>query len=67
MTHGLGSFKTPSRPAHQAIEKAPADSINEFQTPQRRMDNRAMRFARKAQNRMLDNEEKIPGSTIFSK
>lgn len=67
MTHRFSSFKAPSRPAHQAIEKAPANSIDEFQTPQRRLDNQAMRFARKAQNRMIDNLENIPGSTIFSK
>jgi hypothetical protein len=67
MTHAFTSFKTPARPAHQAIEKAGHESVDEFKTPQRRLDNIAMRGARQAQNRLMDNEEKIPASTIFSK
>jgi len=67
MAHGFSSTKTYARPAHQAIEKASESSIDDFKNPQTRLNNIAMRAARKAQNRLLDNEEKIPGSTIFSK
>jgi hypothetical protein len=67
MAYGLNSTKTPARPAHQAIEKSSEDSIDAFKTPHQKLDNLAMRAARRAQNRLIDNEEKIPGSTIFSK
>ena len=67
MAHGFNSSKTPARPAHQAIEKASDDSINSFKSAQHKLANLAMRSARRAQNRLLDNEERIPGSTIFSK
>ncbi len=67
MTHGFNSSKTSARPAHQAIEKASDDSIDAFKSEQHKLANLAMRSARRAQNRLLDNEERIPGSTIFSK
>lgn len=67
MTHGFNSSKTPARPAHQAIEKASDDSINAFKSRQQKLANLALRGARRAQNRLLDNEERIPGSTLFSK
>lgn len=67
MAHGFNSTKTPARPAHQAIEKASETSIDEFKTKQHKIDNIAMRGARRAQNRLLDNEQNIPGNTIFCK
>jgi hypothetical protein len=67
MAHGLSSSKTPSRPARQAIEKASESCIDDFKSQHRKLDNLAMRSARKAQNRILDNEGRIPGSSIFSK
>jgi hypothetical protein len=67
MTHGFNSSKTPARPAHQAIEKSSENSIDAFKTEHQKIDNLAMRAARRAQNRLIDNEENIPGSTIFSK
>jgi hypothetical protein len=67
MAHGFSSTKTYARPAHQAIEKASENSIDDFKTPQTKLNNVAMRGARRAQNRLLANEENIPGSTIFSK
>ena len=67
MAHGFNSSKTFARPAHQAIEKASDDSINEYKSEQRKLDNMAMRLARRAQNRILANEGKTPGTTLFSK
>jgi len=66
MTHGFNSSNTSARPSHHAIEKAP-DSLNYFKNEREKLDNLAMRGARKAQNRLVYNEERIPGSTIFSK
>ena len=37
------------------------------QTKEQKIDQVAMRGAKRAENRILNNEEKIPGSTIFSK
>jgi len=67
MAHGLNSSKSFARPARQAIEKASENSIDSFQSEQRRMSNLALRLARRAQNRLIDNEGKLPGSTLFSK
>jgi len=67
MSHGFNSSKSAARPSHQAIEKASDDSINCFKSEHQRVANLAMRGAKRAQNRLLYNEERIPGSTIFSK
>lgn len=68
MAHGLDSTKTPARPAHEAIEgRGAGDQIGETKTERERLDETAMRSAKRAQNRIHDDEEKIPGSTIFSK
>jgi hypothetical protein len=67
MAHGLNSSKLPARPAHQAIEKASENSIDSFQSQRRRLDNLAMRVARRAQNRLIENEQRNPGNTLFSK
>jgi len=68
MAHGLNSTKTPARPAHEAIEgRGSGDELKEGRSAQRKMDTTAMRAAKRSQNRIIDNEEKIPGSTIFSK
>lgn len=67
MAHGLNSTKSPARPSRQAIETASESSIDAFKNNHRKVSNLAMRVARRAQNRLLDNEERLPGSTIFSK
>jgi hypothetical protein len=68
MAHGLDSTKTPARPSHEAIEgRGSGDELKEGESGQQKLDTTAMRGAKRAQNRLVDNEEKIPGSTIFSK
>jgi hypothetical protein len=67
MAHGLNSTKSPARPARQAIEKASESSIDAFKTQHRKLSNLAMRIARRAQNRIIENEGKRSGNTIFSK
>ena len=59
--------KMAARPAEEAVETAGDDSINEFKSDEKKMDNVAMRGAKRGVNRIADNEEKIPGSTIFTK
>jgi len=68
MAHGLDSTKTPARPSHEAIEgTGSGDELNQGKSERQKLDNTAMQGAKRAQNRLIDNEEKIPGSTIFSK
>jgi hypothetical protein len=67
MAHGLNSTKTAARPARQAIETASESSIDAFKNEHRKMSNLAMRIARRAQNRLIENEGTVPGSTIFTK
>jgi hypothetical protein len=68
MAQGLDSTKTPARPSHEAIEgRGSEDDIEAGKTDQHKLDEVAMRGAKRAENRILDNEEKIPGSTIFTK
>ena len=67
MALGLDSSKMAARPSHEAIEPAGEDSIDDFKSDEKKMDNVAMRGAKRAQNRIIANQENIPGSTIFSK
>jgi hypothetical protein len=68
MAHGLDSTKTPARPSHEAIEgRGAGDEKAEVDGGSHKLDDIAMRSAKRAQNRIHDDEEKIPGSTIFSK
>jgi len=66
MAQGLNSTKTAARPAHEAIEdETTADEGNK--SAQERMDHAAMQSAKRAQNRLVSNEEKTPGNSVFSK
>jgi hypothetical protein len=66
MAQGLNSTKSPARPAHEAIEdETTADEGNK--SDQERMDHAAMQSAKRAQNRIVSNEEKTPGNSVFSK
>jgi len=68
MAHGLDSTKTPARPSHEAIEgHGSGDEIEEVKSEKERMNDAAMRGAKRAQNRLVDNEEKDPGRSIFTK
>jgi hypothetical protein len=68
MAHGLDSTKSPARPAHEAIEgRGSGDELTDHKSGHEKLDTEAMRGAKRGQNRILDDEEKIPGSTIFTK
>ncbi len=56
-----------ARPSEEAVETAGEDKIKDFQSEEKKMDGVAMRMAKRGENRIVANEEKIPGSTIFSK
>jgi hypothetical protein len=71
MEQELDSTKTPARPSHEAIEnKIGTNTLTQTSdqtTEERKLDQVAMKGAKRAENRMHNNEERIPGSTIFSK
>ena len=66
MEQNLGS-KTAARPSHEAIENKVGMSGLADKTEEEKIDQVAMKGAKRAENRMKANEENIPGSTIFSK
>lgn len=67
MAQGLDLGKMASRPSEEAVEKSGEDQIDDFKSDEKKMDDVAMRGAKRAENRIVGNEERIPGSTIFSK
>jgi hypothetical protein len=67
MASGLDSTKTGARPSHEAIESTGGNASNVDESPEKRLDHEAMESAKRAQNRMKDNEGKNPGSQEFTK
>jgi hypothetical protein len=67
MEQELNSTKTPARSSHEAIENKIGTSPVTAETEEQKIDQVAMRGAKRAENRIHNNEENIPGSTIFSK
>ena len=63
MEQNLNSTKTPARPSHEAIE----NKIGGSETEERKIDQAAMRGAKRAENRIHADEENLPEDTIFSK
>ncbi len=64
MAIGLDSTKTADRPSHEAIESTGGEADS---TPAQRLDREAMESAKRAQNRIHDDETKDPGTSIFTK
>jgi hypothetical protein len=67
MEQELDSSKRAARPSHGAVEDKIGNSKLTGQDEHEKMDKVAMKAAKRAENRILNNEENIPGSTIFSK
>jgi hypothetical protein len=67
MASGLDSTKTPARPSHEAIESTGGNATDAAKSKHEHMDHEAMESAKRAQNRLHDNETKNPGSTEFTK
>ena len=67
MEQELRSSKRAARPSHGAVENKVGDSKLADKSKQEKIDQVAMQGAKRAQNRILNDEEKLPGSTIFSK
>lgn len=68
MAHGLDSTKSPARPSHEAIEgRGSGDELTDLESKHKKLDTEAMRAAKRAQNRILDDETKNPGGQEFTK
>jgi hypothetical protein len=67
MAIGVDSTKTPERPSHEAIESTGGNASDLGETKQDHLDHIAMESAKRAENRIRDDETKIPGSSIFTK
>ena len=66
MASGLDSTKTGARPSHEAVESTGGNATT-AESPRKHMDHAAMESAKRAQNRLHDNETKDPGSSEFTK
>jgi hypothetical protein len=67
MEQDLRSSKSAARPSHGAVENKIGNSKLTNKTEQEKVDQVAMKGAKRAQNRILNDEEKLPGSTMFTK
>jgi hypothetical protein len=67
MASGLDSTKTAGRPSHEAIESTGGEADKASETPAQRLDHEAMESAKRAQNRIHEDEGKNPGTSIFTK
>ena len=67
MAQGLDSTKHAERPSHEAIESTGGQATELAETPAQQADHEAMELAKRAQNRLKDNEGKVPGSSLFTK
>ncbi len=63
----LNSTKTAARASGEALESHTGDATDVGKTEEQKMDRAAMESAKRAQNRIHNNEESTPGNTIFSK
>ena len=67
MASGLDATKNPARPSHEAIESTGGQATEATETPLERVDHEAMESAKRAQNRIHNDEGRVPGSQIFTK
>ena len=67
MASGLDATKTPARPSHESLETTGGQATEITETPLEHVDHEAMESAKRAQNRLHNDEGKNPGSQIFTK
>ena len=67
MEQELRSNKRAGRPSHGAVENKVGTSKLTDKSAQEKVDQVAMTGAKRAQNRILNNEQNLPGSTMFTK
>ena len=67
MEKDINSNKTAARPSHNAVDTKLHDGKLVSKTEQERMDQTAMKAAKRAENRIVSNEQRVPGDTMFTK
>ena len=67
MEQNINSNKSAARPSHEAIDTKLHDGKLTDKSARDRMDQTAMKAAKRAGNRIVNNEEKVPGDTLFTK
>lgn len=67
MEQNINSNKISGRPSHESIDTKLRDGKLAERTDQERMDQTAMKAAKRAQNRISGNEQRVPGETMFTK
>ncbi|HVG27723.1 MAG TPA: hypothetical protein VM865_08970 [Acidobacteriaceae bacterium] len=67
MASGYDSTKTGARPSHEAIETTGGKATQVADTPLEHADHEAMESAKRAQNRIKNNEGQNPGTQPFTK
>jgi hypothetical protein len=67
MEQDLNSSKTAARPSQGAVEDEIGTNKLMGKTEQQKLDQIGMKSAKRAENRIKNNDENIPGSTIFTK
>jgi len=67
MEKDINSNKTVARPAHNAVDTSLHDGKLTNRTEQQRMDQTAMKAAKRAENRIVSNDQKTPDSSMFTK
>ncbi len=67
MEQNINSNKSAARPSHQAVDTKLHDGKLTDRSARERMDQTAMKAAKRAENRIVSNEERVPGDTLFTK
>jgi hypothetical protein len=67
MEQNLNSTKSAARPSQGAVEDKVGTSKLTDKTPQEKVDQVAMKAAKRAENRISNGEGDLPGSSIFTK
>jgi len=67
MEKDINSNKTVARPSHNAVDTSLHDGKLTNRTEQQRVDQTAMKAAKRAENRIVSNDQKTPDSTMFTK
>ncbi len=68
MAIGVNATTIPARPSHEEIESTGGNAAGLTETPEEHIDEAAMEMAKRAENRLKDDDKaQIPGDSIFTK
>ena len=66
MEQNINSNKIAGRPSHEAVDTKLRDGKLMDKTDKERIDQTAMKAAKRANSRLAGNEERVPGETMFT-